>query len=152
MMETKANYLVVDDAESSEREQRHQQAFQRCMKYLRKKAQEAREQGRFSAAEQYDADAAEFERALVVISTECQHPASRRKMTLRKRWPNEADWARQEAIAKARKIDNLSRPMLDGEAMTEVERVQRAGQICRAALEIVHALLAAGPQEFKNEL
>ncbi len=69
-------------------------------------------------------------------------------MTPRKRWPNEADWARQNAIAGAQRIDRLARPILDGEGMTEIERIQRAGQICRAALEIVKDLLAVGPQEF----
>jgi hypothetical protein len=73
-------------------------------------------------------------------------------MTPRKRWPNEAEWARLDAIAKAHKIDALARPILDGEPMTEIERVQRAGQICRAALEIAKALQAVGPQEFKKEL
>lgn len=72
-------------------------------------------------------------------------------MTLRKRWPNEAEWARLDAIARAQRIDDLARPVLDGEAMTEIERIQRAGQICRAALEIVKDLQAAGPQEFKAE-
>ena len=72
-------------------------------------------------------------------------------MTPRKRWPNEADWARLDAIAGAQRIDTLARPILDGDAMTEIERVQRAGQICRAALEIVKDLQAAGPQEFKKE-
>lgn len=72
-------------------------------------------------------------------------------MTPRKRWPNEADWARQDAMAKAHRIDALARPILDGESMTEVERVQRAGQICRTALEIVKDLLAVGPQEFRKE-
>jgi hypothetical protein len=72
-------------------------------------------------------------------------------MTLRKRWPNEADWARLNSIAGAQRIDMLARPILDGQAMTEVERIQRAGQICRSALEIVKDLQAAGPQEFKKE-
>jgi hypothetical protein len=72
-------------------------------------------------------------------------------MTPRKRWPNEADWARTESIAHARRIDTLARPMLDGEGMTEVERVQRAGQICRAALEIEKDLQAVGINEFKRQ-
>jgi hypothetical protein len=72
-------------------------------------------------------------------------------MTPRKRWPNEADWARQNALALAQRIDLLARPILDGESMTEIERIQRAGQICRAAMQISKELLAAGPQDFKNE-
>jgi hypothetical protein len=72
-------------------------------------------------------------------------------MTARRRWPNEADWARLDAIARAQKIISLSRPMFDGERMTDLERVQRAGQICLAALEIISGLQAAGPQEFKKE-
>lgn len=66
-------------------------------------------------------------------------------MTPRKRWPNEAEWARLEAIARAMRIDALARPILEDVAMTEIERIQRAGQICRAALEIMNDLRAVGP-------
>jgi hypothetical protein len=72
-------------------------------------------------------------------------------MTRRKRWPNEADWARLDAIAKAHSIDAMARPILEGESMTEIERIQRAGRICRAALEIVEKMLAVGPQEFAKD-
>jgi len=72
-------------------------------------------------------------------------------MTPRKRWPNEADWARLNAIARAQRIDTLAQPILNGESMTEIERIQRAGRICRSALEIVRDLQAVGPQEFKTE-
>lgn len=72
-------------------------------------------------------------------------------MTRRKRWPNEADWARQDAIAKAHKIDELARPILEGQGMTEIERIQRAGRICREALEIVEKLLAVSPQKFSTD-
>lgn len=71
-------------------------------------------------------------------------------MTPRKRWPNEAERARIEVIAQARRIDLLARPILDGEPMTEVERVQRAGQICRSALAITTELISVGPQEFRE--
>lgn len=64
-------------------------------------------------------------------------------MTPKKRWPNEAEWARLDAISRAQRIDHLARAILDGEPMTEVERIQRAGQICRAALEIMKDLQAA---------
>ena len=72
-------------------------------------------------------------------------------MTPRKRWPNEADWARQDAIALAQRIETLATPISDGESMTEIERIQRASQICRCALKIVNHLQAVGPQEFKTE-
>lgn len=71
-------------------------------------------------------------------------------MTPRKRWPNEAEWARLDAIARAQRIDMLARPILEGEGMTEVERIQRAGQICRLALEITRDLQAVGPQKFQE--
>lgn len=73
-------------------------------------------------------------------------------MTKPRAWPNDAEWARTESIAHARKIDALARPMLDGMSMTEVERVQRAGQICRAALLIEKVLQAVGLHEFKKEI
>lgn len=69
-------------------------------------------------------------------------------MTLSKRWPNNADWARQDVIALAHTIDGLARPILDGEGMTEIERIQRAGRICRAALEIAEKMRAVSPQKF----
>lgn len=67
-------------------------------------------------------------------------------MTLKRRWPNEAENARENSIALAMRIDNLARPILDGEQMTQIEVVRRAGQICRAALEILRELQAVGPQ------
>jgi hypothetical protein len=71
-------------------------------------------------------------------------------MTARKRWPNAAEWARLDAIAQAKRIDDLARPLLDGESMTAIEIVQRAGQICRSALAIEKDLQAVGPQEFRE--
>lgn len=72
-------------------------------------------------------------------------------MTQRKRWPNEADWARLDVIAIAQRIDAQARPILDGEAMTEIERIQRAGRICRDAMIIIQKLMAVGPQEFRED-
>jgi hypothetical protein len=68
-----------------------------------------------------------------------------------KRWPNNADWARLDAIADALRIDTLAQPILNGEAMTEIERIQRAGQICRMAMKIIQELQSVGPQGFKAD-
>ncbi|MBI5933296.1 MAG: hypothetical protein HY867_06275 [Chloroflexi bacterium] len=72
-------------------------------------------------------------------------------MTPRKRWPNEADWARMDAIALAQRIETMAAPISAGEAMTEIERIQRAHQIETLALKIINCLLAVGPQAFKKE-
>ena len=68
-------------------------------------------------------------------------------MTPRKRWPNEADWARLDSISLAQQIDGLATPISAGEAMTEIERIQRANQICRMALQIVIKLQAVGKKQ-----
>lgn len=65
-------------------------------------------------------------------------------MTPRKRWPNEADWARLDSIELARRIEQTAVPIADGVSMTEIERVQRGGQIIRMALQIVNALQRVG--------
>lgn len=68
-------------------------------------------------------------------------------MTKRKRWPNECEWARLDAIALAQEIDELSQPIFEGQAMTEIERVQRAGRIGRKAQEIRQKLIACRPDK-----
>lgn len=67
-------------------------------------------------------------------------------MTRRKRWPNECEWARLDSIALAREIDALAMPIFEGQQMTEIEKVQRAGRICRQAQAIVTKLQAARPE------
>ena len=56
--------------------------------------------------------------------------------TAPKRWPTNADWARLDSIALAAEIDDLALPIFEAEPMTEIEKVQRAGRICRLAQEI----------------
>jgi hypothetical protein len=73
-------------------------------------------------------------------------------MTPRKRWPNEADWARLDSIARAKKIDQLARPIVEGEHMTDIERVQRAAQVCRLALLIEKDLQAVGTKSVKKTM
>ena len=68
-------------------------------------------------------------------------------MSRRKRWPNNCEWARLDAIAAAQQIDDLALPFLEGVSMTEVERVQRAARICRKAKEIVHMLKETRPEK-----
>jgi hypothetical protein len=67
-------------------------------------------------------------------------------MTPRKRWSNEADWARLDAIALAQRIETMAAPITEGEPMTEIERIQRASQIEKLALKIINCLQAVGPQ------
>ncbi len=71
-------------------------------------------------------------------------------MTNPRRWPTNADNARIDAIALAARIDHLAEPLLEGEAMTKAELIQRAGQICRAAQKIISGLQAVGPNELKD--
>ena len=66
-------------------------------------------------------------------------------MTPPKRWPKNAEWARLDCIALAREIDGLALPVFEGQRMTEIEKVQRAGRICRLSQEIIYKLEAARP-------
>jgi hypothetical protein len=73
-------------------------------------------------------------------------------MTAKKRWPNEADRARTEAIAQARKILAQMEPMKDaleqGKPISMTELLIRLGRMSDAANEIIKELIAAGPQKF----
>ena len=52
-----------------------------------------------------------------------------------------------DSLALATEIDRLALPIFEGEPMTEIEKVQRAGRICRLAKEITHKLQAARPEK-----
>ena len=73
-------------------------------------------------------------------------------MTPRKRWPNEADNARLDAIALARRVKAQISPMLDalegGKAVSSLELSLRLNRISNAANDIEVKLLQAGPQDF----
>lgn len=71
-------------------------------------------------------------------------------MTARKRWPNEADWARLDSIVLAERIESLASPISDSVGMTEIERVQRASKISQLALKIINKLQAVGPQAMND--
>jgi hypothetical protein len=73
-------------------------------------------------------------------------------MTPRKRWPNEADHARLDAIALARRVKTQILPMLEaleqGKMVTSLELSLRLNRISNAANEIEVKLIEAGPKEF----
>jgi hypothetical protein len=73
-------------------------------------------------------------------------------MTPKKRWPNEADHARTEAIARARKIIAQMEPMKDaleeGKPVSSMELSIRMGRMSDAANKIIELLVAFGPQKF----
>lgn len=76
-------------------------------------------------------------------------------MTLRKRWPNEADRARMDSIALARRIKQQILPMLEaleqGKLVSSLELSLRLNRISNAAGDIEVKLIEAGPQEFADE-
>ena len=73
-------------------------------------------------------------------------------MTLKKRWPNEADRARTEAISQAKKILTEMEPMKDalsaGKPVSHVELLVRIIRMSDAANRIITELVAYGPHEF----
>lgn len=73
-------------------------------------------------------------------------------MTPRKRWPNEANNARIDAIALSQRISNQILPMLDaleaGKVVTSLELSLRLTRISNAAKDIEIKLRDAGPNEF----
>ena len=73
-------------------------------------------------------------------------------MTLKKRWPNEAERARTEAIAQAKKILALMDPMKDalenGKPVSSTELMIRIGRMSDAANRIIQELIEVGPKNF----
>jgi hypothetical protein len=73
-------------------------------------------------------------------------------MTPKKRWPNEAEHARTEAIAQAKKIIALMEPMKDAlekeRPVGSLELSIRIGRMSEAAYKIIVQLTSAGPQNF----
>lgn len=73
-------------------------------------------------------------------------------MTPKKRWPNEAEHARLDAMSLARRIKQQILPMLDaledGKPVTSLELSLRLNRISNAANEIEVKLLEVGPKEF----
>lgn len=75
-------------------------------------------------------------------------------MTPKKRWPNEADRARSESIAQARKILTQMAPMKDaleeGKTVSSLELSVRLGRMSDAAHRIIEELSHFGPQKFAD--
>jgi len=73
-------------------------------------------------------------------------------MTAKKRWPNEADHARTEAIAQARKVIAQMEPMKDaleeGKPVSSLELSIRLGRMSDAANKIIELLVTFGPKSF----
>lgn len=73
-------------------------------------------------------------------------------MTLKKRWPNEAEHARMDAIALAERVKAQILPMLEalenGKNVTALELSLRLNRISIAANEIKVKLLEVGPSKF----
>ena len=73
-------------------------------------------------------------------------------MTLKKRWPNEADHARTESIAQARKILSQMAPMKDaleeGKTVSSLELSVRLSRMSDAAHRIIEELSLFGVQKF----
>lgn len=76
-------------------------------------------------------------------------------MTARKRWPNEAEHARMDAIALAERVKGQIIPMLEalesGKSVSALELALRLNRISNAANEIKLKLLEVGPAKFLEE-
>ncbi len=76
-------------------------------------------------------------------------------MTRNKRWTNEADHARLDAIALAQRVKAQILPMLEalesGKTVSALELSLRLNRISNAANEIALKLMEAGPQKFLEE-
>lgn len=75
-------------------------------------------------------------------------------MTPKKRWPNDAEHARTESIAQAKKVIAQMAPMKDalevGKPVSSLELSIRLGRISDAAHKIIVELTAVGPQSFAD--
>ncbi len=73
-------------------------------------------------------------------------------MTPKRRWPNEAENARTESIAHAKKVIAQMAPMKDaleaGKSVSSLELAIRLGRISDSANRIIQELMAVGPQSF----
>lgn len=73
-------------------------------------------------------------------------------MTPKRRWPNDAETARTESIAQAKKVIAQMAPMKDaleaGKGVTSLELSIRLGRMSDAANRIIQELMAVGPQSF----
>lgn len=75
-------------------------------------------------------------------------------MTPKKRWPNEAEHARTEAISQARKVIAQMAPIKDAleasKAVSSLELSIRLSRMSDATHKIIEELTAVGPQKFAD--
>ena len=76
-------------------------------------------------------------------------------MTLKRRWPNDAERARTESIAQARKILAQMSPMKDaleaGKSVNSMELLVRLIRMSDSSNRIIQELMAFGPNKWKKE-
>jgi hypothetical protein len=67
-------------------------------------------------------------------------------MTPPKRWPTDAEWAREDGVSGCRKIQELVDAIMDElYELTQTELLRRLSVIRRKAQEMERSLLAVGP-------
>lgn len=75
-------------------------------------------------------------------------------MSLKKRWPNEAEAARMDAIVRSKSIKNHVDTMLNdlekGKTVSSLELSIRLGRILQAASDIEASMIEAGDRKFAN--
>ena len=75
-------------------------------------------------------------------------------MTPKLRWPNQAEHARTESIAQARKMINQMAAMKDaleaGKPVSSLELSIRLGRMSDSAHKIIEELSVVGPQKFAD--
>lgn len=75
-------------------------------------------------------------------------------MTPRLRWPNQAEHARTESIAQARRALSQMSPMKDaleeGKPVSSLELSIRLGRISDSVHRIIEELTVVGPQKFAD--
>jgi hypothetical protein len=75
-------------------------------------------------------------------------------MTPKKRWPNEAERARTESIAQAKKVILQMAPMKDAlensKPVSSLELAIRLNRMSDAAHKIIEELTAIGPKKFAD--
>ena len=75
-------------------------------------------------------------------------------MSLRKRWPNEAENARMDAVTRARSIkthvDTMLSDIEKGKTVSSLELSIRLSRILQAASAIETSMIEAGDRKFAN--
>ncbi len=66
-------------------------------------------------------------------------------MTPPKRWPTDAEWAREDALTNLREIKRIVRAMAQDPAMTRTELYRLLSQIADECSSAIETLLKVGP-------